>query len=616
MIKNLFVLKLILFFFIIFGFISVTNCSAVGVKLDNADIYSIKAFLSRKVKNVIEERNLPSVTIALVDDQEQFWKQSFGYANIKHHKKAEAKTIYRAASISKVITGVGIMKLYNDGLIDIEAPLTDYLPDFSIKSRYENSSPITIKSLMTHRSGLPRDANIPPYVLDPVTIKDVVDSLKTTYQSYPVNYRAKYSNAGLTVLGRVIEVVTGQSFNEYMKENILNPIGMTESTFHYDDSMEERVATGYHINSIMPTKKTFLNYLNNPASNNMKQRLPIANPIGERDLNVVPAGNLFTTIDDLTAFMRFVFNEGEVGDNQIIEAEVLKKMYVDTVSTRRDPTPTGLVWWITTLGLDDPPLMVHHSGEGAGFNTLMVCMPEEKLGVLLLCNSDGFIWDRYQIAKDSLRLLYQRKHGIYLEEKEDKYINLDTEVLDKYCGRYSVFGTAPEVFRKDDTLFMNYILNLELKPLSENSFRVDNPIINNIMGKLYVDFFCGEEGKEDLAVINLNDVHIFNAPKVECYNNNAEPVLIDDLKGLYRIDLYNNKNFGQAEIKMKDGMFVIDTKLNIHNFFEMNFIMPVKAINNDELLIVGGDYDRETITYNKKDGTLFWEGFTFVPNNK
>lgn len=102
----------------------------------------------------MKEHDLPSVVIALIDGEDIIYEQAFGFSNLEEAIPATVETVYKVGSIAKVFTAIEIMRMYEEGLIDLDSPITEYLPDFSIKN--QSSDPITVRSLLAHRSGLPR----------------------------------------------------------------------------------------------------------------------------------------------------------------------------------------------------------------------------------------------------------------------------------------------------------------------------------------------------------------------------------------------------------------------------------------------------------------------------
>jgi hypothetical protein len=109
------------------------------------------------IQRAMKRYHLPSVAVSLIDDQETIWQETFGLANLEENTPSELETVYKLWSVAKVFTAIETMRLVKDGLVDLDAPITEYLPNFSIQSRFPDSDPITIRSILTHRSGLPRN---------------------------------------------------------------------------------------------------------------------------------------------------------------------------------------------------------------------------------------------------------------------------------------------------------------------------------------------------------------------------------------------------------------------------------------------------------------------------
>lgn len=122
------------------------------------------------------------------------------------------------------------MHLVEDGLVDLDAPITEYFPRFSIHSRFSDSEPITIRSILTHRSGLPRN-ECHWIELSENALAELAASIVDCYQTFPVNYRYKYSNIGFDLLGYLIQEKRGELFPDYMRKNLLLPLGMDNSAF-------------------------------------------------------------------------------------------------------------------------------------------------------------------------------------------------------------------------------------------------------------------------------------------------------------------------------------------------------------------------------------------------
>ena len=159
----------------------------------------------------VAAKGLPALSIALVDDQRIVWARGFGFADAARMVPASADTLYRVGSVSKLFTDLAVMQLVEQGRLDLDAPVARVLPEFAPKNPF--GVPITLRQLMSHRAGLVREPPVGHY-FDPTSppLIDVVKSLTGTTLLFEPGTRTKYSNAGLAVVGAVVERVSGEPF--------------------------------------------------------------------------------------------------------------------------------------------------------------------------------------------------------------------------------------------------------------------------------------------------------------------------------------------------------------------------------------------------------------------
>lgn len=233
---------LVLFSFVLGGCASAPPRPTSVAKNDYA---ATKEYIAKLIQYEMKKNAIVGVSIALVDDQKVIWSEGFGYADQEKKIPATAETLYRVGSISKLFTDTAAMQLAEQGKLDIDQPLKTYLPKFSIKSRYPNSDPITPRTLMTHHSGLPRDYLKGFFTTHPAPFTDVVDLLQDENASYPPNQIFSYSNLGISLLGNAIQNQSGMPFADYMRQSLLAPLGMKNSSFENGLSSSTLMAKGY-----------------------------------------------------------------------------------------------------------------------------------------------------------------------------------------------------------------------------------------------------------------------------------------------------------------------------------------------------------------------------------
>jgi CubicO group peptidase (beta-lactamase class C family) len=412
-----------------------TSCSTMPRKPESAvrgDYGYTKEYISWLIKREMNKNDVTGLSIALVDDQRVVWAEGFGFADEANKAPATPETIYRAGSISKLFTATAAMQLVEQGKIDIDKPLQTYLPEFSAKSRFPDAGPITPRNIMTHHSGLPSELLKGMWTKHPEPFENVVNLIREEYAAYPPNYVFSYSNVGVTLLGHALEKVAGRDFALHMEASLLRPLEMRHSSF---SQAPDRSPLG--------TKA----YRNGEEA----EELPLSD---------IPAGGLNTTVLDLSRFMQMVFTGGRAGDRQIIKPETL----VEMLRPQNADVPldlnfrVGLAWMLSGLGgidIRNAGPVAHHSGGTLYHRSQLIVLPEQKLGVVVLANTDTAAQVVSKVATEALKLALEAKSGIKQPEKAKNAASegsLSEEALKAYEGRYAAMTGVVSVSKKSDYL--------------------------------------------------------------------------------------------------------------------------------------------------------------------
>ena len=369
--------------------------------------------LTTLIEREVSAKQLPAVSIALVDDQRVVWAAGFGHRDRDKTTRATAETVYRVGSVSKLFTDVAVMRMVEAGALDLDAPVTDYLPTFRPRNPF-GDTPITLRHLMTHRSGLVREPPVGNY-FDPTgpTLKATVDSLNDTTLVYPPGTKTKYSNAAIGVVGRVLEVKSGKPFAEHVRAAVLTPLGMTRSAFEPTprtrDTLADAVMWTY-------TGREF--------------------PAPTFELGMSPAGSLYSTVLDLSKFIACLNAGGRVGaDGRLLTPESVSEMTRPQFADADDPAPGfGLGFALDEL---DGHTRIGHGGAVYGFATELAVLPEDKLGVVVVTSRDVANSVTRRVAADALRLMLAAKAGKPLPEL-DETTPLGPTAARKLAGVYRV----------------------------------------------------------------------------------------------------------------------------------------------------------------------------------
>ncbi len=553
--------------------------------------YTIE-YAGYRISQVMEQKHLPSFAVALIDDQDTIWQETFGLANLEKNQPAESDTVYRLWSVAKAFTAVETLRLVEDGLVDLDTPITEYIPDFALQSRFPDSKPITIRSILTHRSGLPRNG-CHWIDLNPNVLADLVASLADCYQVYPVGYRYKYSNVGFNLLGYLVEKIRDEPFPVYLRDELFLPIGMENSAFlrsHIPAQLE--VAPGYEF------------YEGEYY------------PYEQGDITNVASGNLYATLEDVGKFVKFIFRDGEANGEQLIAPEILHEMFVEQASSARDPQSMGL-GWKTTRVLGSELLVWHDGGPGEGTGALLAFLPERKLGVVLIANGitfDGSV--SVPLAVEFLGLMMEMKYGLISPRDEPQaMVEIERAILENYVGKYIVSGEVMDVYLDGDQLKGSiYGFSFNLDALSETLFQPRNWLADiglaNLLGapvdlrQLKVEFMARDEISVDYMIIHLGSISYEIYPE---YPDLSEiPPLWEKLTGDY--DLVARLPAGKigADVLNQSSIWVEDGVL-----WMTRYVGPILPISETELIIMSGPFAGETMVYEPKTGTIYHQNHVY-----
>src|SRR5215469_11294621 len=430
-----------------------------------------------KLKPFIEQQmdlaGIPGLSVAIVDDQQIVWSQGFGMADAKRKIPATAETVYRIGSVSKLFTDIGIMQRVERGEINLDAPVSTYLPDF--KPRNPFGAPVTLRELMSHRSGLLREPPVGNYfeTTEP-SLASTVASLNDTELVYPPGTHTKYSNAAIAVVGYVLETQTHQPFAKYLKSSVLEPMGLHHSSFEPDPQIIRNLAK-----AVMWTYdgKTF--------------EAPTF------QLGMAPAGSMYSTVKDLGKFLSVLIARGKTDNGPLIAPSTLQQMW-----SPQFPNPKGREFGLGFIVSSfEGRQMVGHGGAIYGFATTLDLLPEDKLGVVVIATKDSTNAVTERIGEETLRLVLAERGGkpLVLPEPTSP---VPEELGHKLAGRYGSGNDAVDLKYLDGRLSLLLVSGgeqLELRQLG---------------GGLISDGAMGY-GVKIAPVANGIEMHSLILPKVE-----------------------------------------------------------------------------------------------------
>ncbi|HJT34882.1 MAG TPA: serine hydrolase domain-containing protein [Pirellulales bacterium] len=316
--------------------------------------------------------------VALVADKDRVLSvDAVGYADIAGQKPMRSDALFWIASQSKPITATALMMLVDDGKVSLDDPVETYLPEF--KDQWlvaERTSehlllrkpprPITVRNILSHTSGMPFRSAMEQPTLDLLPLRVAAASYAMTPLEFEPGDKYQYSNAGINTAGRIIEVVSGISYEDFLQKRLFEPLGMNDTTFWPSGNQLDRLATSYKPNvvktDLQSTTITQLKY-----------------PLDDRQRQPMPAGGLFSTANDMARFCQLVLRGGEWQGRRYLSKSAVEQMTTkQTGDALRDAYGLG---WATGGGT---------FGHGGAYATNMTIDPRIGLITVFMVQHAGF----------------------------------------------------------------------------------------------------------------------------------------------------------------------------------------------------------------------------------
>lgn len=382
-------------------------CLACACQAQNPAAYRpVIESLESWIPEQMADKQIAGLSIALVDSNRVVWTRGFGTAN--------AETVHRVGSVSKLFTDLAIMQLVERGTLSLDIPVGRYLNDFRPVSHF--AKPITLRELMAHRAGLVREPPAGHYFdsTNP-TLEQTVKSLNDTELVLEPGSKTKYSNAGVAVAGCVLERTQRQPFARLMRERLLDPLLMKGSAFE---------PAGYVTSNL--AKAFMWSYTGRQFEAPNFQ------------LGMAPAGSLYTSVADLASFLKMLAAGGEGPNGAIVRRETLEQMWTPQFAAQGARTGYGLGFNVSQF---EGRRMVSHGGAIYGFATELALLPEDKLGVAVVATRDAVNAVTSRVAQVALRAMLAARYDKFPPAIE-RFDEVSEELGRKLEGRYGQYDMA------------------------------------------------------------------------------------------------------------------------------------------------------------------------------
>ncbi|WP_068529813.1 cyclic peptide export ABC transporter [Paenibacillus glacialis] len=378
-------------------FLSLLCFTVSFVPYRQADASSSAETESEKIDTVIQKNmdrsKIPGVSVVVVKGSEIVYNKAFGYADVQSKKPASPNTLYELGSTSKTYTALGILYLRDQGLIDLDDPVTTYLPWLKLNYKGKEAV-ITLRNLLHHTSEIPTSIlGELPEISGERAIEDTVRILVDRELKYPPGDRFIYSTINYDVLALIIQQVTGQSYEEFMKAKILSPLGLKQTYIGRNEVPPALFSTGYKF------------WLGSTKSYD-------APMFGGN----IPAGYIITSSTDMGQWLKVQLGTAQV-DSKYMQLTKESQIANRTVAPFVDGTSYAMGWNVVQQGGGE----LFHDGSNPNYFSSVVIRPGEQYGVAVLANLNSYTPQK--ISREIMNILMNTEDVII--PYSDNYQRLD-----------------------------------------------------------------------------------------------------------------------------------------------------------------------------------------------
>ncbi|NOS91147.1 MAG: beta-lactamase family protein [Cyclobacteriaceae bacterium] len=361
---------------------------------------NFKARIDSLYRAEMKANKVVGVSIAIVDNHEIAYAQGYGFADLESRIPVTPETSFRVGSITKSFTAIAIMQLNEKGLLNLDEPITTYLPELKTNELSPNATPITLRHLLSHTSGLPSEF-YNGFLCDAPPQGDwLMEQLNQQKKLYPANFKHIYSNLGYALLGEVIARVSKQPYAEYIRQHIFQPLHMASGYIHAPGQTKApSIAKGYH-----GMKPAIEPYIRDQA-----------------------AGSICASADDMAQFISMWLQNGSYSGSQLVTQNSVSEMQRNQLSTilLKEKNEWGLGLQIKKYQVQNQVINAWgHPGDTFAFHADYAFIPELQIGVVVLTNSSS--GQEMNAAEKLLRLYLSSEYKKELRKAAPPLLPLET----------------------------------------------------------------------------------------------------------------------------------------------------------------------------------------------
>lgn len=520
------------------------------------DFYSI----SDLVKKYLETNNIPGTSIALVDKDGIIWSEAFGVQDTVTKTPINKETLFCIGSVTKTVTATIILKAVEMGILDLDTPIKEYIPEIKFRSRYEDfpETRITLRHLLSNHSGLTHEAPLGNnWDNIDCSFEDHIQSLNNTWLKHPVGQRNDYSSSGFDLAAYILQRKMKMSYAECAYKILFKEIGMNRTTVDRNKIIYEQ-------------NKAF-------GHSSRKNAPAVVSP-------QLGGGAVFSTAEDMAKFIQLHLNNGKVNGIQFIDSLFLNDMH--NVQWKKEGQLNGyglgLFKDYTFNNSFIDSYNFNHEGDAIGFSSIIKWFPELNIGIVILFNSRTTLKladDIFNYLFTEMKITFNKNQIIDSIVKQSKQVAPNNE----YVGSYESF----KIYIKDGKSFIQFNEKdiYDLNFISQSAAYYESS-----SGQKNILRFCkGQKGQKDFA---------YSMTRGFAYNKIEEVISSGPNKTEWTkyIGQYERKRWGQVNdtisISLKNGyLWFNNTQLD--------------EVDNGVFYMVNDSYDNHEIVIFKEDYTTY-----------
>ena len=462
-------MKIKIYFLSIIGLLLFSNSYAQQIQLDSLDL---------QIHQIIKDFEIPGLSIGIVRNDSILFSKGYGNLEIHKERKVDKNTIFGIGSISKSFTALTLGILVDEGKIDWDDKVKEYLPYFELYAPYVTDN-FTIRDLLTHRSGLKDVSGGTLWYHSDYSRVEIIKRLK--YLEPVSSYREKpaYQNVMYVVASEIVKTVSGISWDDFLKTRVFDKLKMNNST------------------SLSTEREANMNLAQPHIWNDEYKKEAIFQEKGD---NLAPGGFIYSSSREMSNYMRLLLNNGAIGNDTIVSPKIINEIFKSQIiypiggaPFYNEFTSYGFGWWLTPK---NGHKIIEHSGGIDGMSANLVMIKDMNLGFVILTNASKepatFLLTAIILEKlfdDKSYDIYSRIKGYRenrIKEKKESSKNLlktaktkPSLTLSEYSGKYTdkMYGDILINYSNDGELEISFshteVFRGKLKHWHFDTFKID-----------------------------------------------------------------------------------------------------------------------------------------------